>query len=66
MMEERKLVSPNKLLIRLKNEQINILFLLLLPLFSIGQQTLEECYALSIKIPIARQTDLLKQNQFGN
>jgi hypothetical protein len=53
MMEERKPVSPNKLLIRLKNEQINILFLLLLlPLFSIGQQTLslEECYALSIKL----------------
>jgi hypothetical protein len=48
-------------------KRINILFLLLLlPLFSIGQQTLslEECYALSIKLPIARQTDLLQQNQF--
>jgi hydroxypyruvate isomerase len=39
-------------------KQINILSLLLLPLFSIGWQTLswKECYALSIKI-IARQTD---------
>jgi hypothetical protein len=49
-------------------KQINILFLLLLlPLFSIGQQTLslEECYALSnTNYPIARQTDLLQQNQF--
>jgi outer membrane protein TolC len=45
-------------------KQINILFLLLLPLFSIGQETLslEECYALSNKnYPIARQTDLLQQ-----
>jgi hypothetical protein len=48
-------------------KQINILFLLLLPLFSIGQQTLslEECYALSnTNYPIARQTDLLQKNQF--
>jgi hypothetical protein len=43
-------------------KQINILFLLLLPLFSIGQQTLslEECYALSNNYPIARQTDFTK------
>ncbi|MEZ7504474.1 TolC family protein [Flavobacterium sp. Arc2] len=44
--------------------RINILFLLLLPLLSIGQQTLslEECYALSNKnYPIARQTNLLQQ-----
>jgi outer membrane protein TolC len=44
--------------------QINILFLLLLPLLSIGQQTLslEECYTLSTKnYPIARQTELLQQ-----
>lgn len=44
--------------------RINLLFLLLLPLLSIGQQTLslEECYALSNKnYPIARQTDLLQQ-----
>lgn len=44
--------------------RINLLFLLLLPLLSIGQQTLslEECYALSNKnYPIARQTNLLHQ-----
>jgi outer membrane protein TolC len=44
--------------------RINLLFLLLLPLLSIGQQTLslEECYALSNKnYPIARQTNLLQQ-----
>jgi outer membrane protein TolC len=44
--------------------QLNILFLLLLPLLSIGQQTLslQECYALSSNnYPIARQTDLLQQ-----
>jgi outer membrane protein TolC len=44
--------------------RINILFLLMLPLLSLGQQTLslEECYALSNKnYPIARQTDLLQQ-----
>ena len=44
--------------------QINLLFLLLLPLLSIGQQTLslEECYALSNKnYPIARQANLLQQ-----
>lgn len=44
--------------------RITLLLLLLLPLLSIGQQTLslEECYALSNKnYPIARQTDLLQQ-----
>jgi outer membrane protein TolC len=44
--------------------RINLLFLLLLPLLSIGQQTLslEECYALSNKnYPIARQANLLQQ-----
>ncbi|SEA41855.1 Outer membrane protein TolC [Flavobacterium gillisiae] len=44
--------------------RINILFLLLLPLLTIGQQTLslEECYALSNKnYPIARQANLLQQ-----
>lgn len=45
-------------------KQLNIIFLLLLPLLSIAQQTLslEECYALSNKnYPIAKQTDLLQQ-----
>lgn len=44
--------------------RINILSLLLLPLLSIGQQTLslEECYALSNKnYPIAKQSELLQQ-----
>jgi len=44
--------------------RLNLLFLLLLPLLSLGQQTLslEECYALSNKnYPIARQTNLLQQ-----
>jgi hypothetical protein len=65
MMEERKTSIAKQIINSIKMKQINILFLLLLPLFSIGQQTLslEECYALSIKLSIARQTDLLKQNQ---
>jgi hypothetical protein len=51
-MEERKTSIAKQIINSIKEWQINILFLLLLPLFSIGQQTLslEECYALSNKI----------------
>jgi hypothetical protein len=52
-MEERKTSIAKQIINSIKEWSINILFLLLLlPLFSIGQQTLslEECYALSNKI----------------
>jgi hypothetical protein len=43
--------------------QINSISAAAIIVYSQQTLSLEECYALSIKYPIARQTDLLQQNQ---
>jgi hypothetical protein len=68
MMEERKLVSPNKLLIRLKNETNKHPISAAAIIFYWSANTVARrvlCF-INKNYPIARQTDLLKKISLGN